>query len=216
MSFECDAILFDLDGVLLDSSECVKNTWRIWGQQRGIPFEKIMAVAYGRRAVETIRLVAPHLDADEEVRPLSEWEAVTTEGIYAIDGASTLVRALPPDGWAVVTSGTRDIAVTRMKCTGLPIPNFMVTADDVVNGKPDPEPYCMAAERMKILPEKCVVVEDSPAGIEAAHKAGMYAIGVAFSHPREALSMADVIANKLSDIQVSDGKSRRFLIEISA
>jgi sugar-phosphatase len=214
MSIECDALLFDLDGVLLDSTECIRNTWRIWGEQRGIPVEKIMAIAHGRRAVETIRLVAPHLDAEEEVKPLSDWEAVTSEGVYVIEGALQLVNALPPDGWAIVTSGTKGIAVNRLKATGLPIPNIMITADDVVNGKPDPEPYLAASKQMHIPPERCVVIEDSPAGIEAAHMAGMRAIAVAFTHPRQELVKAEAIAGQISHIQVTAGKTSRFIIKV--
>lgn len=215
MSIECDALLFDLDGVLLDSTECIQNTWKMWGQKRGIPLEKIMAVAHGRRAVETIRLVAPHLNAEEEAKPLSEWEAITTEGVYVIEGALPLVSALPSDGWAVVTSGTYGIASARMRCTGLPIPDIMITADDVVKGKPDPEPYLAASDRMKITPENCVVIEDSPAGIEAAHKAGMRAIGIAFTHPREELAMAEAIADKISDIRINNGNTQRYIISVA-
>lgn len=212
MPIECDALLFDLDGVLLDSTECIRNTWKIWGEKRGIPFDKIMAVAHGRRAVETIQIVAPHLDAEEEAKPLSAWEAVSTEGVYVIEGAIPLVSSLPLDGWAVVTSGTSGIARARLKTTGLPIPGIMITAEDVVNGKPDPEPYLAASERMHIPAERCVVIEDSPAGIEAAHRAGMRAVAVAFTHPSRELAQADVIAEKISDIQIANGTERRFAI----
>jgi sugar-phosphatase len=173
-----------------------------------------MTVAHGRRAVETIHLVAPHLNAEEEAKPLSEWEAVSTEGVYIIEGALPLVSALPTDGWAVVTSGTNGIALARMRCTGLPIPDIMITADDVINGKPHPEPYLAASRRMNIPPERCVVIEDSPAGIQAAHKAGMRAIGVAFTHPRQELSMAEAVADKISDIHVRHGHTQRFNILI--
>ncbi len=215
MHIECDAILFDLDGVLLDSTECIKNTWKMWGEQHGIPLETIMAVAHGRRAVETIQLVAPHLSAEDEAKPLSDWEAVNTEGVYVIEGALPLVSGLPPDGWAIVTSGTKGIAVARLRCTGLPIPDIMITADDVVNGKPDPEPYLAASNLMQISADRCVVIEDSPAGIEAAHTAGMHAVAVAFTHPRHELLMADAIAENISDIQITDGNISRFIIQVS-
>jgi mannitol-1-/sugar-/sorbitol-6-phosphatase len=214
MPLECDALLFDLDGVLLDSTECIRNTWRIWGEQRGIPVEKIMAIAHGRRALETIRLVAPHLNAEEEVKPLSDWEAITTEGVYIIEGALPLVSALPADGWAIVTSGTKGIAVNRLKATGLPIPEIMITADDVVNGKPDPEPYLAASARMHVPAERCIVIEDSPAGIEAAHLARMRAIAVAFTHSRQELAKAEAIADQISFIKVKEGKTSRFIIEV--
>ncbi|NMC13632.1 MAG: HAD-IA family hydrolase [Chloroflexi bacterium] len=212
MPIECDALLFDLDGVLLDSTECIRNTWKMWGEKHGIPFEKIMAVAHGRRAVETIQIVAPHLNAEEEAKPLAAWEAVSTEGVYIVEGALPLVSNLPSNGWAVVTSGTRGIAQARLKATGLPFPKILITAEDVVNGKPNPEPYLAASEQMHIPADKCVVIEDSPAGIEAAHKAGMRAVAVAFTHPRHELVQADAIAERIADIQIADGTELRFAI----
>lgn len=216
MPIECDALLFDLDGVLLDSTECIRNTWKIWGEKRGIPFDEIMTVAHGRRAVETIQIVAPHLNAEEEAKPLAAWEAVSTEGVYIIEGALPIVSSLPLTGWAIVTSGTSGIAYARLKATGLPIPEIMITAEDVANGKPDPEPYLAASERMNIPADRCVVIEDSPAGIEAAHRAGMCAVAVAFTHPRHELAQAEVIAEKISDIQIADGIEQRFAIWIKA
>lgn len=214
MTIECDALLFDLDGVLLDSTECIRNTWKMWGEKQGIPLYEIMAVAHGRRAVETIRLVAPHLNAEEEARPLDDWESVNTDGVNAIEGALALVSALPSDGWAIVTSGTRGIALARLRAVGLPIPDIMITADDVHNGKPDPEPYQAAAELMHVPAGRCVVIEDSPAGIEAAHQAGMRSIAVAFTHPRRELIRADAIAEAISDIQIQPGNENRFVIRI--
>jgi sugar-phosphatase len=199
----CDAVIFDLDGVLVDSIAVVERTWRRWAKAHSLDFEAIMRVAHGRRAVETIRVVAPHLDAETEAARLTAEEAHETNGLVRIEGAVHLRRALPEGRWAVATSGTREIAATRLAYAGLPVPAVLVTAEEVQRGKPDPEAYVLAAARLGASPERCVVVEDAPAGIEAAQAAGMLVVAVAATHPCEALAGADAVAERLSDIQAS-------------
>src|SRR5207302_1473978 len=133
-TFQCAAILFDLDGVLVDSTRSVERQWRIWAHEQGIGGDKVMNVAHGVRAVEVIRAVAPHLDAEEEVRKLEGREADDHEGVSTMPGALELVSAVPSGYWGVVTSGTRLLATERLHLFGIPIPKVMVTADDVVNG----------------------------------------------------------------------------------
>jgi len=199
---QCDAVIFDLDGVLVDSMVVIERHWRQWAIQHNFDAAEIMRVAHGRRTVETIRLVAPHLDAEVEAARFEAGEAFDTDGLVRIDGAARLVRSLPRSSWAVATSGTRDVAMTRLRHTGLPMPTVLVTADDVKRGKPDPEAYLLASERLGVAPEGCVVVEDAPAGVEAAHAAGMRVIAVATTHAQEKLESADTVVARLSDIQI--------------
>jgi phosphoglycolate phosphatase-like HAD superfamily hydrolase len=135
--WDCDAVLFDLDGVLVDSAMCVERHWRRWAAEHGLDGDDLMRFVHGRPTVETIRLVAPHLPAEAEAARLNASEAFDVDGVVAIPGAARLVRSLPPDTWAIATSGTRDTAVTRLRHTGLPRPSVLVTADDVTRGKPD-------------------------------------------------------------------------------
>jgi sugar-phosphatase len=200
---ECDAVLFDLDGVLVDSVVCVERHWRRWAAEHHLDRDEIMRVAHGRPTVETIRLVAPHLPAEEEAARLDAGEAFDTDGVMAMDGAAQLVRSLPPDVWAIATSGTRDTAMTRLRHTSLPVPAVLITADDVKRGKPNPEAYLLAAAKLDVRPERCVVVEDAPAGLSAAHSAGMRVIAVATTHSRIELGEADIRAGRLADIQIS-------------
>jgi HAD superfamily hydrolase (TIGR01509 family) len=135
-------------------------------------------------------------------------EAFDTEGVIAIPGAAELVRSLPPNAWAIATSGTRAVALTRLRHTGLPLPAVLITADDVKRGKPNPEGYMLAARRLSMAPDRCVVLEDAPAGVDAARAAGMRVVGLTTTHSRAELKGADVTAAQLADIQVSASDTR--------
>ena len=200
--FECSALLFDLDGVLVDSRAVIKRHWKRWAASQGLAVSRVLEVAPGRPTVETIRLVAPRLDAVREAADLAAAEAPDTEGLVAMDGAHDLVGALPAQAWGVVTSGIRITARTRLTHAGLPLPEVLVSADDVIRGKPDPEGYLAAAERLKALPSECLVIEDTPTGLAAARAAGMGAIGLAFQYRREDLFDADVVVVRLTDLHV--------------
>lgn len=209
----CKAILFDLDGVLVDSAECIERTWRGWAARHGLDPAKVIDAAHGRRTRETIQLVAPELAWDAEVAALEANEAMTPEGVHEIDGARDLLRALPSGSWAIVTSGIRAVAEFRIRLIALPSPMVMICADDIEHGKPNPEGYLTAAARLGETPAECVVIEDAPAGIDAAHNAGMRAIGIVGTYPAELLAAADVVVNRLKDLTVSQDGAQ-ILIEL--
>jgi sugar-phosphatase len=212
--FRCTAILFDLDGVLVDSTRSVERQWRIWALEQGIGGDKVMAVAHGVRSVEVIRAVAPHLDAEEEVRKLEAREADDHEGVTAMPGAFELVGSVPDGRWGVVTSGTRLLATERLHLFGIPIPKVMVTADDVVNGKPHPEPYLKGAAGLGFKPADCLVIEDAPAGIESARAGGMKVVGITSTYKVDALTQADIVIGKLGQIQVASNGAGRLGVEV--
>lgn len=214
MQIECAAILFDLDGVLIDSRDSIIRLWQQWAQRHNLEFGEVLQVVHGRRAVEIMRLVAPHLSVEEEARRFTAMEATDMQGVIAADGALPLLNSLPVDAWAIVTSGARDGATARLKNLGLPIPKIMVTAEDVVNGKPDPEPYLVAANALGVPADQCVVVEDSPAGIAAAGAAGMRSVAIASTHAFHELATATAIAGQLSDLQVDIGIDLRLVIRV--
>lgn len=201
-SFSCSAILFDLDGVLLDSTRVVAEQYTRWALEHGLDPDEVMKAAHGVRTIEVVRRVAPQLDAEAETRKIEEREAAA-DGIVAVPGAVALLNSIPRGRWGVVTSGTRFLATTRMKKFGVPIPDVLVTADDVKHGKPDPEPYRRGAELLGVDPATCLVVEDAPAGIRAAHAAGMRVISLPTTYAREQLHEADVVVSVLSEIRVS-------------
>lgn len=212
--FYCSAILFDLDGVLVDSTRSVARQWSIWAEDNGIEPEKVMEIAHGRRSIEVIRLLAPHLDANSEVAKLEKREAHDSDGVDVMPGATELVTSIPEGCWCVVTSGTRYLATQRLRLGKLPIPSVLVSADDVIDGKPQPEPYLKGAELLGVRPAECLVIEDAPNGIQAAHAAGMKVIGITSTYREDALTSSDAVVSQLGQIQVSmhdDGPQSRSL-----
>jgi sugar-phosphatase len=191
----CEGVLFDLDGVLVDSSASIQRTWKKWADLHGIDLTSVMRSSYGVRTVETMRLLVPHLDAEREAAQLTAAEIADTEGVTATDGALALLQNLPPDRWAIVTSGSRQLAVARLETAGLPVPEVLVSGDQVQRGKPAPDPYLEGARRLGRPPEACLVVEDAPAGIASARAAGMQVVGVASTHPRRDLDTPFVVGS---------------------
>jgi sugar-phosphatase len=200
--FKCTAFLFDLDGVLVDSTAYVEQEWRRWAHAKGLQPEPFLRVCHGRRAVETIRLAAPHLDAEAEVAGLTPYEDDSlSEPPGPLAGAAQLLGLLPEESWAVATSGGRQLAVSRLRRAGLPVPRVLICAEDVTEGKPSPDAYLLAAHQLGVSPAQCIVVEDAPAGVQAAHAAGMSAIGLTTTHTVEQLA-ADACALSLAMVHV--------------
>ncbi|MGC2194197.1 MAG: HAD family hydrolase [Terriglobales bacterium] len=214
-SFHCSAILFDLDGVLVDSTRVVAAQYTRWALENGLDPGEVMKAAHGVRTVEVIQRVAPHLDSVAETKKIEDREAAAA-GIVPIPGAVALLNSIPQGRWCVVTSGTRFLATTRMRKFGIPVPDVLVTADDVRNGKPDPEPYRKGAELLKVDPATCVVVEDAPAGIRSAHAAGMKVISLPTTYPVAELHEADVIVSGVHSIKVSlDGAGPQGMLVVT-
>lgn len=201
--FLCSAILFDLDGVLVRSKPVVDRQWRIWAAEQGLDPEQVLQIAHGRRTIETLQHVAPHLDAEAETLKMEQREVADTDGLSLIPGAAELLAQIPPECWAVATSGTRELATMRLRHVGLPLPRVMIAADDVVEGKPAPEPYLKAAAALSVSARDCVVIEDAPAGVRSGHAAQARVIAVLGTFPPEELASADAVIPRLSDLQLS-------------
>lgn len=214
-SFNCAAILFDLDGVLVDSTGSVTRQWRRWAEEQNLNPDELVEIAHGVRTIEIVRRLAPHLDAEAETLRLEKREADDHEGVSVMPGAAELLKAIPEGRWCVVTSGTRYLATARLKLANLPTPEVLVSADNVSKGKPDPEPYLMGAKLLGMNPAECLVIEDAPAGIRAAHAGEMKAIGITSTYPASALQEAEAVVERLAQIKVSGmGRGRMLAISV--
>jgi len=202
---ECDAILFDLDGVLIDSTSCIIRHWKVWANKHNLDVNEIMQIAHGRRTVETIQLIAPYLDAEKEADEHTLREVMDTQGVLEIEGARELLTSLPANSWAIVTSGSSKLIKARLDHVALPLPEILVTSDDVKNGKPSPEPYLLGAKRLGVEVERSIIIEDAPAGIVAGKKAGMIVIGIKKTHSEKELldSGADLVIDQLGDLHIN-------------
>ena len=172
MILECDAILFDLDGTLINSLPAVNRAWSAWALRHGLDPDEVLPKIHGRRSIDSVRLLAPHLDADEEDEWIRNREAYDTDGVAALPGALEFVHSLPKTAWTIVTSGTIDVAVPRILASGLEVPKAAVYGNDVARGKPHPDPFLLAAQRLGAAPERCIVFEDTVAGLRSGSAAG--------------------------------------------
>lgn len=186
----CSGLLFDLDGVLVDSTPAVARVWTKWAIARGLDPEETVKQAHGRPSIATVRDILPDADFEKENEIILRGEIEDTEGVIALPGARELLSSLPDNEWALVTSCSRPLAQVRLKVAGLPTPRNIVTSDDVTNGKPDPEPYIKGAALLGVPASKCVVFEDTPAGIRAGKAAGALIIALPTTSPQAELEAA--------------------------
>jgi sugar-phosphatase len=174
----CRGVLFDLDGVLVDSTPAVARVWTAWAREHGLDPGNTVQRALGRPSIATIRELLPDADAEEEDAKVEQSELNDMEGMVALPGSVELLSILSEEHWGVVTSGTRSLASKRLHAAGLPIPKHFVTASDIRRGKPDPEPYLIGVESLGFPSADCIVVEDAPAGVRSGRAAGARVIAV--------------------------------------
>lgn len=203
------ALLFDFDGVLVDSVAAVERAWGQWAGEHGLDAAEVVAQAHGVRTVETVRALTPHLDAAGEAARIETREVAYADQVSAYPGAAELLSGLPDASWAIVTSGTRRLASARLHAIGLPVPSVFVTADDVTSGKPAPDPYLLAAEHLGVAPAECVVIEDSPAGVIAGRNAGMRVVAVTTTHEAGQFADPTVMVDSVAALRATgDGDGR--------
>lgn len=172
------ALLFDMDGTLVDSSQAIESGWREWCFEHGVDFQDLWAASHGRRSDDIIRQFLKEGDVASVAAAFTERELSAAEGIKPVVGAQQLLTQLPAGRWTIVTSAARRLAARRLERAGLPMPETIVTAEDVANGKPAPDGYLLAARRLGFPPRQCLVLEDAELGHEAARRAGMSSLNV--------------------------------------
>lgn len=191
------AVLFDLDGVLVESREATERVWLDWARANGIGEAELRSAMHGVRSVEVVRALRPELDAVAESEAIERRQAEDVAGLRAIPGAAEALRALREERVAVVTSATRELAAARLSAVGIELPAVVVYAGDVSRGKPDPEGYLTAARRLGVDPAEALVVEDSPPGIEAGRAAGAATVAVTSTHAAGEVAAADVVISSM-------------------
>ena len=202
----CAALLFDLDGVLINSTPAVARVWRRWAVEHGFNPEEVVARAHGRPSLTTVREYLPNADHESENREVERREIEDLEGAVPLPGALDLLASLPEDRWTIVTSCTRPLAEVRIRAAGLPLPRKMITSNDIEQGKPHPEPYLKGASLLGFPAAECVVLEDVPAGVRAGKSAGARVIAFTTTVHAPALTEvgADWILNNCADIRLLD------------
>jgi sugar-phosphatase len=206
LKINCRALLFDMDGVLIDSTPAVTRVWRRWAIERGFDPETVARMAQGRPSITTIRELLPKADHQAENREVERREMEDLTGVTSCPGAVDLLAHLPASLWALVTSSTKPLAEVRLRAAGLPIPELILTGNDVVHGKPHPEPFIKGAALVGFPPQQCIVVEDTPAGIKAGKSAGARVLAFRTTMPESELRAAgpDWIADNCSSLQIID------------
>jgi len=208
---DCQGVLFDLDGVLADSTPAVARVWTIWARRHGFDPEETVRKAHGRPSLATIRELLPNADHAAENSIVERMEIEDVSDVTPLCGTLELLASLPANRWTVVTSCTRALALMRLRVAGLPVPEKMVTSTDIVNGKPHPEPYLKGAGLLGIAPQDCVVFEDAPAGIRSGKAADSRVVAFQTTESDELLRQAgaDWIVKDASAVRVAAGNSTR-------
>lgn len=184
------AILFDMDGVLIDSTPVVARVWRSWAIAHGFDPEEVVHRVHGRPSISTLRDYLPLANHLAENREIERREMEDLEGVASWPGARELLHALPEGRWGIVTSSTRPLAELRLRVADLPRPACLITSDNIVNGKPAPDPYLKAAEILGFSPTDCIVVEDVPAGVASGKAAGSRVAALCTTMPESELRAA--------------------------
>ena len=174
----CDLLLLDLDGTLVNSSVNVERMWRAWCEKEDVDPAALLAVSEGRQGCSVVEEFAPHLDPVKEDAWIIDYQLQDVEGVEAIAGVKAALEGLGRSDWAIVTSCVRDLALGRLRATNLSIPPLLIPADEVPRSKPAPDGFLQAANVCGVDPSRCVVFEDSSAGVTAAREAGMAVVGV--------------------------------------
>ena len=174
----CKALLFDMDGVLIDSTPAVARVWSQWAREHGFDPEETVHQAHGRPSLSTIRELLPDVDHEAENREVERREILDIDGVVPLPGVAEFLASLPADRWTIVTSCTKPLADVRIRAARIMSPARFITAQDIIIGKPDPEPYLKGAELLGFAAQDCVVVEDASAGVRSGKGAGARVIAV--------------------------------------
>ena len=204
-TLNCNAIIFDMDGTLINTNDCIEKVWHNWGRKYNVVINE---VPHGCTAFETIKLIAPHIDAEKAAIDMEKMVFNEIENVKLIPGVKEFINKLPRGSWTIATSASYELAVANLQQVGIPVPKAMITAESVTNGKPHPEPFIKAAELLKTPTNKCIVFEDSLMGVKSAYNAGAKVIGITTTHSKDELDLASTTINDFRDIEIKISNKR--------
>ena len=203
MKVRTKGLLFDMDGVLISSLGSVERSWQTWAERHGLDVRETIKTAHGMRAIETVRRLKPDVDHLAELKVIEDLEVGDNEGLEVLEGVLPILQSVPQKFWTIVTSATERLARSRLAFAGIPVPEHIVTADMVTEGKPHPEPYIKGARILRLAPQDCIVIEDSTSGAKAGHAAGCKVLATTFSHTIQQLATADWIVESLARVSIT-------------
>ncbi len=218
---QCKGFLFDLDGTLVNSLPVVERAWCSWADRFGIAHDEVLNFIHGKQAITSLRHFMPG-KSEEEIAAEFTWleaiEAADTDGIAPLPGAIALLEHLDSAGipWAIVTSGSVPVAHARHRAAGLPAPEVFITAEQVKQGKPAPDAYLLGAERLGLVPQDCVVVEDAAAGVLSGLAAGCHVIAVNVPADSPRLDEADFVLTSLEALSVAKQSDGTAIVTLNA
>lgn len=208
-------VLFDMDGVLINSIDADERIWLRWARFHGIEGTFPLQATNGRRTIDTLRLLRPDLDLQVELERIENFEAEEQSAVVALPGAEQLLASLPSDAWAIVTSNSEKMMRNRLQAAGIAPPQHFISGDQVAQGKPHPECYEMAAGILRVEPSECLVIEDTPPGIESGKAAGCKVLAILSSHSADDLDKADWIVPSLDHVTASSEDDGTITIHLS-
>jgi sugar-phosphatase len=203
MKVRTKGLLFDMDGVLISSLGSVERSWQTWAERHGLDVRETIKTAHGMRAIETVRKLKPDANDLAELKVIEDLEVGDKEGLQVLEGVLSILQSVPQKFWTIVTSATERLARSRLAFAGIPVPEHIVTADMVTEGKPHPEPYIKGAKILRLAPQDCIVIEDSTSGAKAGHAAGCKVLATTFSHTIQQLAAADWIVESLARVSIT-------------
>ncbi|WP_028864044.1 HAD-IA family hydrolase [Psychromonas aquimarina] len=199
--------IFDVDATLVDTSLVINNIWKRWSSQKDINFSEVFPHVHGRKIIETLTLLDPKYANIKEENTVKGIAVDAMKSATEIQGALNFVKSIPQQSWAIATSGPRKVAQTSLLASGFKLPEVMVCAEDVAYGKPHPEPFVLAAQKLGLEAQNCIAFEDSPAGVKSAKDAGCFTIALLTSHKKSELASADLIIDSFSMLTLRDKES---------